>query len=100
MVALLQFGLKIESKRSEAARPPTRNGPPLCIPDLRARRKFLIGFELEGSFEKRSRNQQSADTECIQKQQIAFDRNEASVFEQDRFEAVNGVGERINGRDG
>jgi len=86
------------AKRSEAAHPPTRNGPPLCIPDLLARRKSFIDFGLERPLEKGCRNQQRADSENKQEQQIGLNGHESSILQQNRFESVNRIRKRIDNR--
>ena len=51
---------------------------------------------LQRAFEKRCGYQQSSKSKNEQERQVCLDGDEAPVLQQDRFEAVNGVGERID----
>ena len=54
----------------------------------------------QGPFEQRRGNQQRPNAEGKKEQQVSLDRNEPAVLQQNRLEAVNRVGERIDDRNG
>jgi hypothetical protein len=63
-------------------------------------RSAVLPAVLQRSLEQRRSNQECSNAEDKQKEQISANRNETSVLEHDRFEAVDRVCKGIDDRDG
>jgi hypothetical protein len=60
----------------------------------------LRGIASKSTFEQRRGDEQRSDTEGEQEEQIVLDSHETAVFQQDRFEAMDAIGEGIDDGEG